>query len=218
MDNLVKVTNSEVFLRAYAEGKGVILLVPHMGNWEVCGRWHGEQGVIQHAVVRQQKQEWMNRIVTSIRSKNLIQEIDKKNGLRKVVAALRRGEMVSILIDQHAQKEAVEVQFFGQPAMTHASVALLAMRTGCHVLVCSGFRYPDGSFGGIFSDPIPTTQTGDREADLVENTQRYVSVLEHYVRENPQDWMWMHRRWKGGGSKERAMESVEETDPHLALS
>ena len=201
IEDLVDVTNSEAFLKAYREGKGVIVLVPHMGNWEVCGRWYGEHGVVQHAIVRRQKQEWVNRIVSSIRKTNLITEIDKRNGLRKALAALRRGEMVSILADQHAQEEAVKVEFFGHPAMTHASVALLAMRTGCNVMVCSGFRHRDGSFGGVFSEPLETTVSGDRDRDLVENTQRYVAAIELYVRKNPQDWMWMHRRWKSPRAK-----------------
>ncbi|MCB9782396.1 MAG: lysophospholipid acyltransferase family protein [Candidatus Omnitrophica bacterium] len=196
IDELVHVENPEVFFEAHKKGKGIIVLVPHMGNWEVCGRWYGEKGIVQHAVVRQQKQAWVNRMVSKIRKTNGIIEIDKRNAIRKVLAALHKGEMVSMLIDQHAQKESVSVEFFGQPAMTHASVARLALRTGCEVIVCSGFRYPDGSFGGVFSDPIETVSTGDRERDILENTQRYVSVIEEYVRKNPQDWMWMHRRWK----------------------
>ena len=196
IDELVHVENPEVFFEAYNRGKGIIVLVPHMGNWEVCGRWYAEKGVVQHAVVRQQKQFWVNRMVSKIRETNGIIEIDKKNAIRKVLAALNKGEMVSMLIDQHAQKESVSVQFFGKPAMTHASVARLAVRTGCQVIVCSGFRHPDGSFGGVFSDPIETISTGDREQDILVNTQRYVNVIEKYVRKNPQDWMWMHRRWK----------------------
>lgn len=196
ISDLVHIVNPEVFFQAYREGKGIIVLVPHMGNWEVCGRWYGEQGIVQHAIVRRQKQAWVNRIVSRIRKANLIIEIDKKSALRKVVAALRNGDMVSMLIDQHAQKEAVSVDFFGKPAMTHASAARLAIRTGCKVIVCSGFRYPDGSFGGIFSDPIETIQTGDREQDILVNTQRYVKAIEVHVRKNPQDWMWMHRRWR----------------------
>lgn len=197
IEELVHVVNPDVFRAAYQEGKGVIVLVPHMGNWEVSGRWFGEQGAIHNAVVRRQDQAWANGIITWVRKRNHILEIDKRNGLRKVLAALRRGEMVSMLIDQHAQKEAVRVDFFGQPAMTHASAALLGMRTGCKVMVCSGFRRPDGELGGIFSDPIETTVSGDPDRDLIENTQRYVAVIETYVRRNPQDWMWMHRRWKG---------------------
>ena len=198
MDELVDVVNPEIFLKTYREGKGVIVLVPHMGNWEVCGRWYAEQGVVQHAVVRRQKQEWVTRIVSEIRKANRILEIDKKGSLRRVLAALRRGEMVSMLIDQHAMKDAVKVDFFSHPAMTHASVALLAMRTGCNVMVCAGYRHPDGSFGGVFSEPLETTVFGDRERDLVENTQRYVAAIEVFVRQHPQDWMWMHRRWKNG--------------------
>jgi KDO2-lipid IV(A) lauroyltransferase len=196
MAELVELVNPDVFLKSYHEGKGIIVLVLHMGNWEVCGRWFGEQGIVQSAVVRRQKIAWVDRFVSFVRKTNRIIEIDKKNGLRKVLGALRRGEMVSMMIDQHAQREAVKVTFFGQPAMTHASPALLAMRTGCNVMVCSGFRHSDGSFGGVFSEPIKTTVSGNHEQDLIDNTQRYAAAMEVLVRRNPQDWMWMHRRWK----------------------
>ncbi len=208
IEEIVTVENTEVFAEAYQKGKGIIVLVPHMGNWEVSGRWYGENGYVQHAVVRQQKQEWVNQVVSDVRKSNLIIEIDKKIALRKVLAALKRGEMVSMLIDQHAQKEAVSVQFFGQPAMTHASVARLALRTGCEVIVCSAFRYPDGSLGGVFSEPIDTISTGNRDRDILENTQRYVQVMEEYVRKYPQDWMWMHRRWKTP-KKQKAVPPLE---------
>jgi KDO2-lipid IV(A) lauroyltransferase len=201
MADLVKLVNSDGFLKSYHQGKGIILLVLHMGNWEVCGRWFGEQGVVQNAVVRRQVVRrpsiaWVNRIVSFIRKTNRIVEIDRVNGLRKVLGALRRGEMVSMLIDQHAKREAVEVNFFGNPAMTHASPALLAMRTGCNVMVCSALRHSDGSFGAVFSEPIETTVSANHEQDLIDNTQRYVAAMEVLVRQNPQDWMWMHRRWK----------------------
>lgn len=195
-DQKVRVLNPEVLRNSVDEGKGVILLTLHMGNWEASVEWFSENGFIAHAVTRKQKQEWVTRIVREARHSTGAHEIDKKNALRPVLAALRRGEIVIMLIDQYASKDSVEVQFFGKPAWTAASVALLAAKTGCNVQVACCFRLPDYRFGGVFSEPIETIVTGDRERDLIENTQRYVTEIEKYVRMHPEDWMWMHRRWK----------------------
>jgi KDO2-lipid IV(A) lauroyltransferase len=195
-DQEVRVLNPEVLRKSVDEGQGVILLVPHMGNWEASAKWFTEQGYVTHAVTRKQKQEWVTRIVRETRQAMGTREIDKRNALRPVLAALRRREIVLMLIDQYASKDSVEVRFFGKPARTAASVALLAAKTGCNVQVACCFRFPDYRFGGVYSDPIETVVSGDRERDLVENTQRYVAEIEKYVRKHPEDWMWMHRRWK----------------------
>ena len=114
--NLVDPVGKENCLRAQAEGKGVLLLVPHMGNWEVCARWLTENLPIVHAVVRKQDREWLEKIVHRLRTEVGLREIDKRNGLRKVVTALRRGEVVILMIDQHTRHESVETTFFGHPA------------------------------------------------------------------------------------------------------
>ena len=203
IDSVLTVRGKEHYFRAVEEGKGVILLVPHMGNWEACGRWLIENTPVVHAVSRRQKQPWLAQVTNEVRSQIGIREIDNRQALRPVLAALRRGETVILMIDQHMRKGVVEVQFFGHPAMTSASAALLAVRAGCRVLVGACYRFPDGSWGGTFSPPLETTHTGDRHSDYVVNTQRYVSAIEGYVREHPADWMWMHRRWKNLESRNR---------------
>lgn len=196
VDEIIHTVHPERALAAYKEGKGVLFLVSHMGNWEIAPRWLPHNHIVAHIVSRSQKQPWVNRLVREIRSVNGVNEIDKRNALRPVLAALRRKEAVVMLIDQHSRKESVVTDFFGQPALTTASAALLALRTGCRVLVSSCFRLPEGQFGCIFSEPIETVDTGDRDADLQVNTQRYVSEMEKLVRAHPGDWMWMHRRWR----------------------
>ncbi len=193
---IIHIVNPDTILSAYAEGKGLIVAVPHMGNWEFEPRWLRENGIVANIVSRSQKQPWVNRLVREIRSVNGVKEIDKRNALKSILSALRRKEAVVMAIDQHSRKEAVVTQFFGKPAMTTASAALLAQKTGCIVMVGACFRCEDGRFGGAFSEPIPTQVTGDRETDLQENTQRYVSEIEKFVRKYPGDWMWMHRRWR----------------------
>jgi KDO2-lipid IV(A) lauroyltransferase len=184
------------FWEAYHRGKGVIAIIPHMGNWEVIARFYPWVGVVAHAVARRQEPEWVARIVSEIRKSNGLKEIEKRNALRPVLAALRRGEVVNMLIDQYARKDSVEVQFFGHPARTVASAALIAARTGCTVFVCGATRTPEGRINATLSEIIETIDTGDREKDLLTNTQRYVEMIERFVRQYPGSWMWMHKRWK----------------------
>ena len=213
VDNVFKITNPEMFLNTYSQERGIILLVPHMGNWDIPSRWFYEHGFTTKAITRRQKQEWVTRIVSEIREANGFQEIDKKNALRPALTALRNGEILVMLIDQHARKDAVEVEFLGHPAATVASIPLLVMRTGCDVMIAYSFRYPDGSLGGGFSEPLETISTGDRKRDILENTQLYIAALEVYVREHPQDWLWMHDRWKTLRKKKVLASTAEEADP-----
>lgn len=214
IEKVIDPINKEACLRAHAEGKGVLLLVPHMGNWEICARWLTSKFPVVHAVARRQKEPWVQKMLERLRGEIGLHLIDNRSGLRQVLAALRRGELVIMMIDQHMRKGAVQVDFFGHPAMTTASAALLAVRTGCNVLVGACYRSEDGGWGCEFSDPVETTISGDRDRDFIVNTQRYVSLMEDFVRAHPEDWMWMHRRWRIGRQREphRAnpfLESVE---------
>jgi Kdo2-lipid IVA lauroyltransferase/acyltransferase len=196
MSEHIDVIGADLLFSAHKEGKGVLFLVPHMGNWEVSSRYMTEHLPVVNAVVRQQKPQWVAKILQEIRAHNGIREIDNRNALRPSLAALRRGETVIMMIDQHISRGAVEVEFFGLPAMTSAAPALLAMRTGCTVLFGACFRRENGKFGGEMRGPANTLVTGDRDQDLKVNTQNYVRVLEGFVREHPEEWMWMHRRWR----------------------
>jgi KDO2-lipid IV(A) lauroyltransferase len=208
----MRILNHDQLIGWLKEKRPTLMLVPHMGNWEISARYFVEHGSICNAVTRKQKQPWVTRIVTEIRERNGIREIDKRNALRPVLSALRRNEIVLMLIDQYARKDAVEVQFFGHPAMTVASASLIALKTKCVVRVGACFRFPDGSFGGVVSEDLGVVETGDREADLLATTQLHVSAIEEYVRQHPEDWMWMHRRWKKTSTPPKA--SIQASNGH----
>jgi KDO2-lipid IV(A) lauroyltransferase len=197
--------NIESFWEAYNRGKGVITIVPHMGNWELPPRYLLNTGVVVHAVSRRQRQAWVRNIVSDFRKANGIREIDKRNALRPVITALKHGDVVCMLIDQHSWKDSVETTFMGRPAMTVASPALLALRTGCAVILIASLRKPDGRVIMAASEIIETINTGDRAKDIQTNTQRYVDVIERYVRRSPQSWLWMHRRWRSPIKKAPAL-------------
>ena len=212
IESFIDPLNKQACLDAYAEGKGVLLLVPHMGNWEVCARWLTKNIPVVHAVVRKQKEPWIQAMLERFRKDSGLRVIDNRNSLRRVLAALRRGELVILMIDQHMRKGAVKVDFFGHPAMTTASAALLAIKTGCQVLVGACYRKSGGGWGCEFSDPLETVVTDDRDRDYITNTQRYVSIMEERVREHPEDWMWMHRRWRTGRQREPIRPNIDEME------
>jgi KDO2-lipid IV(A) lauroyltransferase len=186
----------EPFYQARDSGKGIILLVPHMGNWEIIGRCIPYLSMVAHAVGRPPKQAWLAPIIHQIRIANGLQNIDKLEAMRPILSALRRKETVCLLIDQHSRTNSVDTIFMGHKAKTIASAALLAQRTGSLVLVACSYRTPEGGLGLECSPLIEVTHTDDTHADMQVNTQRFVSVIEHYVRKHPESWMWMHRRWR----------------------
>jgi len=202
IEGVIEPLNKEACLEAYAKGKGVLLIVPHMGNWEVCARWLTQNLPEVNAVVRKQKEPWIEKMLQTFRADTGMKVIYNRDSLRQVLSVLRKGELVIMMIDQHMRKGAVKVDFFGHPAMTSAAAALLAVKTGCEVLVGACYRNENGDWRCEFSDPIETIVTANRDVDYITNTQRYVSMIEKMVREHPEDWMWMHRRWRGGKQRE----------------
>lgn len=192
----VDLIDAHHFWEAYDKQNGVIVIVTHSGNWEVISRFFAYGGVTMHAVTRMQKQPWVAKIVKEIRTSNGFSEIDKKSALLPVLRALKRREAVCLLIDQHARKDAVLTQFFDKPAMTVGSAALVALRTDCAAMLAVSFRHPDGRIAAQCRPLPPTVRTGDVDQDILTNTQNYVNAIEEAVRDYPESWMWMHRRWR----------------------
>lgn len=203
----VDLVGAENFHEANRRGKGVLVIVLHMGNWEMIARFFPWIGVAAHAITRKQDPPWLGKLIAEIRKANGMLEIDKRSALRPVFYAIKRGETVNILIDQHARKEAVPTRFFGHTAMTVASAALIAVRTGCSVVTAASFRKKDGTLGVEVGPLIDTIQTDNYERDIQENTQRYVDEIEKYVRRSPHSWMWMHKRWRPITSNNRVKHS-----------
>jgi KDO2-lipid IV(A) lauroyltransferase len=123
--------------------------------------------------------------------------IPKRSALRESLRTLRSGGVVAILIDQNvAEREGVFVEYFGRPACTTPSLALLALKTDAVVVPGFCVRSDDGAHRVVVEPPVPVERTGDRARDVVVNTQRFTDVIERYVRMYPDHWLWMHRRWK----------------------
>ncbi len=195
MSKLVGMQNWEVMEKARAEGKGVLLVTMHFGSWEVLGDALCRRGLPLHAVVRPLDGAINARIVQSRLSAGM-KLIAPRGAVNASVKALGEGGVVAMLVDQViAAKHGVFVPFFGRLASTNPAVALVARRSGAPVVV--GVSVRDGVGLQIhFEGPFPVPDTGDPAEDLRLHTEQLTGVLEKWIRRYPDQWLWLHRRWK----------------------
>jgi len=186
----------------YAEslrrGNGTLFLTAHYGAWELCPFAHALYGHPLKFVIRPIDNPYVDRLVNSYRTGSGNQVIRKKDSLREMLRTLKRNEGVGILIDQNATRDAgVFVDFFGLPACTTTVLAALALRTGATVIPGVLIWDCASNIHRLhFEPPVEIVQTGDTRADIVENTARFNKILEKLVKQHPDQWLWVHRRWK----------------------
>jgi KDO2-lipid IV(A) lauroyltransferase len=188
----------ENFERAHARGKGVLFLTAHFGGWEISSFMHALHGHPLHILVRPLDNPYLDRVVTGYRTLSGNRTIPKQDFARSMLAALRAGEIVGILMDQNMiPEQGVFVNFFGIPACTSTLLARMALRTDAAVVpaFCSWDRVLR-KYRMRFDPAIDVIRTGDEEADIVANTGAYTRVIEDYARRYPEQWLWVHRRWK----------------------
>ena len=182
---------------AAAHGRGILLLTAHLGNWELLAAAHVHTGYPLSVVVRPLDSAVLDRVVTHFRERGGVEVIPKRHALRGVRDALRRGRMVGILLDQNAsRREGVFVPFFGEPASTSKSLALLALWSGAPVVPVFIQRDTAGSHRVTIEPALPPPETGDREKDVATLTAAFSRVVESRIRQSPEQWFWMHRRWR----------------------
>jgi KDO2-lipid IV(A) lauroyltransferase len=192
----VRVEGVEHVKAALAEGRGAFYLTAHFGNWELLAASHQLTGLPLSVVVRPLDNPLLEGVLARARERHGVRAIPKRVAIGGIRAALARGECVGILLDQNAGPSGVFVPFFGQLASTSRSLALLTLRTGAPVLPAFIRRLPGGDHEVTIEPPVPLVRTGDRGRDVEVNTARFTEVIEHWVRSCPEQWFWVHRRWK----------------------
>ena len=183
--------------RALEGGHGMLALTSHLGNWELFGGALAANLGKINALARPVNNPFVRAYTTRMREALGMTVLSTRDGVRPMIAALRRGEFLGILTDQHVNRAFVPATFFGRPAATTAVTASLALRLGAPVFVAWSVR--DGrSFRhqGRLEGPVELVRTGDKEADIAANTQQFNDRIEAVVRERPEQWLWTHRRWK----------------------
>jgi KDO2-lipid IV(A) lauroyltransferase len=198
VDRIAVYDGLENYLAARERGKGVLFMTAHLGGWEIGSFVHSMHGHWLNIVVRDLDNPLLDRWVRQLRTLHGNKTHDKDEYARGLLAAMKRGETVGALMDTNmTPPQGVFVNYFGVPACTAGGVARVAMRTGAAVL--PAFTIWDEALGKYrirFEPAIPTVCTGDDDADAVANTQNYTAAIERVVRAHPDQWLWVHRRWK----------------------
>jgi KDO2-lipid IV(A) lauroyltransferase len=179
-----------------AHGRALILTA-HLGNWEILCASHRLTTYGLSVVVRPLDATWLNGVAVRLRRRTGVEVIDKRGALRPVLAALRRGRLVGILMDQNAsRREGVFVDFFGRPASTSRSIALLAVRTGAPIVPIFTYRDANGDHRVVIRPALDAPSAPDADAAVVEMTARCTAEVERAIRESPEQWLWSHDRWR----------------------
>jgi Kdo2-lipid IVA lauroyltransferase/acyltransferase len=187
----------ENFERAVARGKGVLFLTGHLGAWELSAFAHSLYGYPLSIVMRPLDNPHLDRLARDYRTMHGNQAVDK-DFARGLIAAMRKGETVGVLMDTNMiASQGVFVDFFGIPACTASGVARVALKTDAAVV--PGFTIWDPvlqKYRLRFDPAVELVRTGNTEADVVANTAKFTQVIEEYARKYPDQWLWVHRRWK----------------------
>lgn len=192
---LIEWHNFDVIQSAMSEGKGVVAVAGHLGNWEWMGAATTLRGIPMSYIVTTQTNSLLEDRMDSLRSGCGVEIIKRKDAAKGVLRALRNGKVVAILIDQDAHEDGVFVPFFGRLASAPRGAMVFALRTGSPVVYAEGVRIGSRfhiSFERISLDGLSNTL----DEAVYEGMKRCTARLEESIRKHPEQWLWLHKRWK----------------------
>jgi Kdo2-lipid IVA lauroyltransferase/acyltransferase len=194
----VEIEGLEEGLRLLEKGKGMLLLLSHFGNWEMMGimsKLIGDSIMVLAKPMKKNKR--IDQFITEIRSAAGLEVVSSIKASRVVMKALSQNRIVGILIDQRAKRsEGIWADFFGKKAPTTPGLAALAMKTGAPVVPVFMVRNGFGTHRLVIQKPLELVHTGDIKKDVEANTQLFNHALESMIRQYPDQWFWVHRRWE----------------------
>jgi KDO2-lipid IV(A) lauroyltransferase len=199
-DNLyewITIEGLENYTEACKEGKGVLIFGAHFGNWEIGNASLAIMTQPFIFVYRILDSLLLEKVITGVRASYGNISLSKENTMRKMIRLLKDRATINLLIDQNvAWYGGVFVDFFGRKACTTSGLALLAMHTGASVLPAFTRRLPDGKYVLEIGKKIKIIHSGNRDKDVLINTQNFTKIIEGQIRKYPEQWFWVHQRWK----------------------
>lgn len=192
----VRFEGKENLERILAQNKGAILVSGHLGNWELLGVSLSLSGFKVNPIVKFQSNGLVDKVIQDNRRSLGMNLIDKNGFLRPIMAAFKRNEVVSFLIDQSTYKAGVNVKFFGKEAPIPRGAAEFALKTGTPVFSAQCLREKPGHYRVVISEEIKLVRTGEHERDVEENTAIFIKLIEAVIRDYPEQWLWMHKLWR----------------------
>jgi Kdo2-lipid IVA lauroyltransferase/acyltransferase len=199
-DNLsrwITIAGLEHYTEACKEGKGILLFGAHFGNWEIGNAALAITTQPFVFLYRILDSPFLEYNITRVRSSYGNISLSKENAMRPVIRQLKKGATINMLIDQNvAWYDGAFVNFFGRKACTTSGLALLALHTNAPVLPSFTRRLPDGKYILEIGPKVEIIRTGDRNNDVLINTQNFTKIIEEKIRKSPEQWFWVHQRWK----------------------
>ncbi len=197
LESQAEIIGWEHLKKGYDRGKGVLLFSAHFGNWELVALLQGFRGYRLHMITRPLDNPYLERYLDRIRTRFGNKVVHKTGAIRKCRKAIRDGEGIAIVIDQSVPPDqAVMVDFLGHPAWTTQTLAKLALRFGCAVVPVFSLPTASGRYRIVYEPEVALPSSGDTEKDIRDLTQDCTRVIERYIKEHPEYWFWMHRRWR----------------------
>jgi Kdo2-lipid IVA lauroyltransferase/acyltransferase len=198
IDQVVVLDGHENFLAGQRRGKGVVYLTGHIGAWELSSFAHALYGFPLHYMARPLDNARVDELVNRYRCLSGNRPIFKNESARALLKILRDAGTVGILADQNTMpEEGLFVEFFGKSACTTTGIARVALHTDAAVV--PGYAWWDAAIGKYrlrFEPSVELVRTGDAEKDVLANTQKFAKVIEQIIRQHPEQWVWVHARWK----------------------
>jgi Kdo2-lipid IVA lauroyltransferase/acyltransferase len=196
LEKRVVVDHAECIAAAAADGRGIVYLTAHFGNWELLGARIGRIDRRLHAVAGDQKNLLVDRFLRRLRERLGIGVIPMATAARDTLRVLREGGSVALVADQDAGRSGVFVDFLGYPAACHLAPLRFAYRTGAPVIIGFCRRTGPGALRGELHGPILPDLSRPEDEEALRLLRLYNETLERAVRAEPEQWLWMHRRWK----------------------
>lgn len=198
LDRWIRYDGLEHFRGVLDGGRGVLFLTGHLGNWELSALAHSLYGYPMHVLVRPLDNPYLDRLVTRYRTLCGNRLIEKTDSPRRILEALAANHAVGMLVDQNASPDnGIFVDFFGVKACASTGLARIALRTGAAVVPGFALWSPEENRYVLrFWPPLELASTGEEESDVRRATGQIHATLESIIRQYPDQWLWIHRRWK----------------------
>jgi len=195
---LIKPHNLELLNNRFSEGKGLVVLSGHFGNWELIALGMSYFSKIPFTIIIQKQNNiFVDEVINQHRCLFGNKVVPMGLSVREIIKTLQNGGIVAIAPDQSGDKDhGIYIEFFGSIVATHQGPAVFALRSGAPLLIGYMIRQQDGTYD-VYLEEIQTKDlTGSTEENIRELTRRHLGKLEQHIRQHPDHWLWMHRRWK----------------------
>ncbi|HSH13859.1 MAG TPA: lysophospholipid acyltransferase family protein [Desulfurivibrionaceae bacterium] len=196
INQLVTASGLEHLDQAFSTGRGLLMITCHFGNWEILGAWLAKNGYRMSVVGTTLFDPRLDRILVDTRDQAGYTNIARGKGTREIIRTLKKGEAVGMLIDQDTKAEGVFVNFFGRPTHTPTGPAVLARRLDLPIIPIFSYLKDDFTYHIECLPPLELVKSDNEADDIRVNTQKCSDAYEAMIRRFPEQWVWMHKRWR----------------------